>query len=521
MGEYSKLLKKYKSVRKAAQAAGVARSTFFDRLNQENAEVTVTKALKKTKKVKVRKGSVKRYIFTSAVAGADIHEDFLRNLEAYAKYLGAELIVGPLTNATQQRYSGFRPDDYAPELIPYLRTEPMALGDKAKFCPELNLTPAAVQPLSGLQTYTKRAWAFFPHTKVAVDTVATHKGRAAKFLATTGAVTLPHYTPTKAGHKARFDHIVAAMIVEVTDKGIWFRHLHPTNLKDGTFYDLDNLVVSGDVIKHDGIAGIVYGDLHVERLDADVGAATWGFPKAAHKKTLVQLVKPETQVIHDLMDMLPINHHELDNIFARYKLWVDGKFAVRDSFLDCFKFLHHIKSQAPKNIIVDSNHDHFVTKWLLKFDPVRCEDFVNIEDYYRLKMDVLGRIRRREPFSVLEAALETMLPDELDTLEAFKFLLPDESYELHGVELSWHGHQGANGSRGSKNAFKHLTEKSTVAHFHGAFITSGTHGVGTSSAMDLGYNRGAGNWTPTHDLIYPNGTRSLITMSDKKMWADQ
>lgn len=521
MGEYSSALKKYKSVRKAAKAKGVARSTFFDRLNQEQAQVTANKVIAKTKKSKVAKGKIKRYILTSAVAGAKVHEDFLVNLEAYAKYLDAEIIVGPLTNATRQRYAEFNPDDYAPELAEYLKTTPIVFGDKARFCPELNLTPSAVQPLAGLHSYTKRLWSVFPHTKVSVDTVATHKGRPAKFLATTGAVTLPHYTPTKAGHKARFDHIVAAMIVEVTSKGVWFRHLHPTDHKDGTFYDLDNRVSGGKVGKHEGIAGIVYGDLHVERLDVDVGEATWGFPKAVHNKTLVQLVKPETQVFHDFMDMTAINHHELDNIFARYKLWIEGEFAVRDSFLDCLKFMYHVKSQAPNNIVVDSNHDWFVHKWLLKFDPVRCEDFINIEDYYRLKMDVLARIRRREPFSVLKAALETLLPDDMDTLEAFKFLLPDENYELHGIELSWHGHQGSNGARGSKSSFKHIAEKSTVAHRHAAFIDSGTHCVGTSSNLDLGYNAGPSSWTPTHGLIYPNGTRTLVTMSDSKFWADQ
>lgn len=518
-------LNKYGSVRKAADALGVRRSTFFDNLSREKKEIESIQQASAVEVENVRSSSVPRYyVMTAAVRGAKVHADFLANLEAYAKHLGARLVVGPLTNAGRQRYSEVDEGEFDDAITPYIQSAPIIVGDRVRFCPELNLTPTMVKPLQGLQTYTKRLWGIFPHTKISLETVATHKDRPTKFTATTGAVTHPHYTPTKAGYRAHFDHVHGAIILEVTRDGVWFRHVTPTNEIDGTFYDLGYKVAGGKVSWSTGVKALIYGDVHIEKVDPEVATATWGYGVARKGFTpLVEHLKPDTQIFHDLMDMHFANYHELDNLFSRLDSASDEKLTARSSFRTVFDFLRYVTKFSNANVVVDSNHDYFVEKWLLKFDPAHKGDFTNIEEYYELKSAMVRETREGRFRSILATTLDVMARGCMDAgvLQNVKFLQTDESYEIDNIECGWHGHNGPNGRRGSKTAFKFVTEKSTIGHLHSPSIESGCHVVGTSSSLDLGYNKGPSSWAPTHGIIYPHGGRTLITMSDSKFWATQ
>jgi len=530
--ECSKALAKYGSVRKAADALNIPRSTFFDRLAQERSALEAIRHMQEPRVAPIRGREIKRYIFTCAVKGAPVHADFLENLKAYAAFTGAELIIGALTSTSRQRYAKLEEGKFADEVIPYLSNEPIEIDDKIRYSPELNLTATMSKPLNGLRTYTKRQWAVFPHTKIAAETVPTHKDRPAKWIMTTGAVTHPHYSPTKAGFRAHFDHMHGALIVEVSKDGVWFRHLTPTNEIDGEFYDLGYHISDAEIRPHEGVAGLIYGDIHAEQLDPEVAMATWGYtvdPSLRMKvptRTLVEELRPYTQVFHDLMDFTAGNYHELQNLFHRLGRWAKGENRVAGDFNKVIKFTRFVATLAEENIVVDSNHDAFIEKWLLKFDPCRMEDFDNIETFYRLKLAVIDMMRAGTKFSLLELAMEHMCgvydnTEYVTETDEIRFLLSDESYEIMNVECGWHGHFGPNGRRGSKIAFVGVTEKATIGHTHSPAIESGLHVVGTSSKMDLGYNNGPSSWAHTHDIVYPNGNRTLINMSGGKFFADQ
>lgn len=526
---YLNALSTYGSVRKACAALGVPRSTFFDNLKKERAALDSIAHAEEPLVDSVKGNTPRYYIFTCAVRGAKVHKDFLDNLRAYSKHLGAEFVIGPLTSLGRQRYAEYDSTEFDPEVVMHVSQEPIIIGDRIRFCPEVNLSPTMVRPLQGLQTYTKRMWGIFPHTKISLETVATHKDRPTKFIATTGAVTHPFYTPTKAGYRAHFDHVHGAIIVEVTKRGVWFRHLTPANALDGTFYDLGYKVQGGRVkTNEEGAKAIIYGDIHVERLDLDVARATWGYALSDKQREsftpLAEHCPPQTQVFHDLMDMSAANYHELDNLFKRFSLTrlEPHRASLSEGFTSVAAFLSHVTALSKDNVVVDSNHEYFIDKWLQKLNPGLREDFENITAYYRLKLAYLEWIEEGRPGSFLEMVTEAMLgKDYLDSLGNIRFLLPDESFEVDNIECGWHGHRGPNGRRGSKTSFKFVTEKSTIGHMHSPSIESGCHVVGTSSEMDLGYNQGPSSWAHTHGIIYPHGGRTLITMSDGKFWATQ
>lgn len=517
---YRDAVAKHGSYRKAAVATGIPRTTFFDRWKKELATEKFEKAVAAPSVVKFTKKDVKKYIFTCAVRNAPVHSDFLNNLIAYADHIGAELRIGPLTSTARQRFADLDPEEFDDDVYGFLSDEPVVIGDRVRFSPELNLTPTCVKPLEGLQAYTKRLWGVFPHTKISLETVATHKERETKVNVTTGAVTRAMYSPTKAGFRAKFDHIFGAVVVEVDERGQWIRHVQPRDDTDGTFYDLDNVVSGGKVATNTGVEALVYGDIHIEQLNPCVATATWKYNSRTPSfyKSLVDILKPKLQVFHDLMDFTSINYHEMGDFFKRYQKYITATDNLIEAFESAREFLDYVTTLAPTNIVVDSNHDYFLNKWLLKFDPAYTGDMQNAQMFYRLKCRALELLAEDKQFSLLGTALnELFSPIKRDC----KFLGPDDSYEVMGVELGWHGHRGANGSRGSRGSFKFVTEKSTTAHLHGPSIMSGSHIVGTSSCLDLGYNQGPSSWSHTHGVLYPHGHRALLTMSDDRFWAGQ
>lgn len=483
------------------------------------------------RKVSLTGKKVKRFIFTCAVRGASVHHDFLKNLEAYAKHIGAEIVIGTLTGtrsingSNSAKYATFKPEDFPEELRDYLDEDAIVLGDKARYCPELRLTPTAAKPLSALQTYTKQLWGIFPHPKICVETIPTHKNTPAKFNFTTGAVTHAEYSLTKAGNKARFDHMVGALLVEVSKHGIWPRYLLPTDETDGSFYDLDNVVTGEMVLKHGGVAAIAYGDVHVEQIDPVCARATWGYNDHKYEGSLAHVLKPDKQIFHDLLDNRGANHHEMNDGFSRYKSWWNDTACVSSDYIKALDFMEHVVMLGQDNIVVDSNHDYFIKKWMLSFDPMQREDFTNAHTYYELKLALLEAIRNGEDdTSLLEMTLRKLTehrPTSSSTIDHFTFLKRDERFNYLNVEFSYHGHYGPNGSRGSRSAFVRTNERVTIGHSHAPGIESGCHQVGTSSKLDLGYNNGASSWAHTHDVMYPNGTRTLVTLSDGRFWADQ
>jgi len=75
---------------------------------------------------------------------------------------------------------------YDPQLEPYLNDESIELANGLVWCGEMNILPTAVDPLSGLETYSHRKSAIFPHAKLAMRSIATMLDEGAKLNYTTG-----------------------------------------------------------------------------------------------------------------------------------------------------------------------------------------------------------------------------------------------------------------------------------------------------------------------------------------------
>ncbi|MCK5642258.1 MAG: hypothetical protein KAJ19_15740, partial [Gammaproteobacteria bacterium] len=90
----------------------------------------------------------------------------------------------------------------------------------------------------------------------------------------------------------------------------------------------------------------------------------------------------------------------------------------------------------------------------------------------------------------------------------------DQSFMLGGIELSMHGDQGPNGSRGSRMNLRRIGVKSIIGHSHSPGIEEGCMQTGTSTPLKLEYNSGPSSWLQCHAVLYANGKRSLLPIID-------
>lgn len=519
--ELHNAVKKHGSIAAAAKEMGIPVTTFRRKLDKERRDSFTAFTMPDPIVYKPASGT-QHFIITSAQEKTKVHEDFWNNLLAYADYLNAKVLVGGFTyskrlfteNDPRVRSEDIWFDDLIDEYVIHDRVE---LGNGLLFCAEMNTLPTATQPLSGLETYTRDKWGIFPHAKIQLRSVATMKHSIPKQIMTTGAVTLPNYVRKKAGVKAEFHHQIAAVIVSVSEDGSFFcRHLQATSMDDGSFYDLNRFVSNGEVEEGHRVAALVHGDIHIEKVDPEVAITTWGYdPKSKRTVSedhLSSFLQPQYRIFHDLLDFSARNHHNIADHHFRLKAFYHGRDSVESDIQESVDFLNGIYDNGIQDIVIQSNHDNALVRWLksadARFDPLNYEFWLECELKY-----VRAIKANRNIYLFEEVLRDRGIPDKVD------FVPEDSSCKIRGIECAIHGHYGANGSRGSAIAFSKMGPKSITGHTHSPSITDGHMSVGTNSKLDMVYNKGLSSWSHTDAIIYENGQRTLITMMNGR-WFD-
>lgn len=449
-------------------------------------------------------GAVARYILTAAQNNTGLHPELWRNIEALAAHYSARIIVGRIrynhteSQVRQEKTDGKAQGDlwYAPEIAPHVCDDRLRLAPGLIWAGDMNALPTAANPLSGLDSFTGAESCIFPHTQIALRSVATVKAAPAKFNFTTGAVTLKNYIKRKAGLKAEFHHAFAALLVEVDSAGDWFVRQINADVS-GVIYDLDIRAKSGRITAGHPIAALTPGDIHGVNVDPVIFESVWG------KGGLVDVLRPGVQVIHDLFDMESRSHH--NDIFEAYRLHIAGRESVEAELAKTCAHLHYMTRPWCETVVVKSNHDEHLDRWIKEADFRR--DPVNAAFYLAAASAKFESIRTgAESFDLLEWAF-----GRSGIAPAVRFLARDESFAVAGIEMGLHGDLGANGARGSAAGLSRIGTKANIGHSHAAAIFAGCYQAGVCCLLDMGYNRGPSNWSHSHVVTYQNGKRAIIT----------
>lgn len=494
-----------RSWRKVSSKLKIPRATLYNLLKRhpERAKEATDCSFDIIKVKKPARG-IKRYIYTSAQNEAPVDTRFWRNLMSFAKHMKAE--VGVIGYSYNPSVGNSAKRHFADEAAPHIISGRVDIAGKILVCAEINISPTAVQPLSGFETYTREKWGVFAHPRIALQSVPTGFDQKTKQIMTTGCCTLPNYTYSKAGMKAEFHHVIGALLIEVdADGDVFCRHLIADDA--GNFQDLNTIVKDGKVLtSHYRVEAITWGDIHIEQLDPAVDKGCF-WPRG-----MLDVLDPSYQFFHDIIDFTGRNSHNTDDPHHRFKMWVDNTERVDAVFALARNFLARTQRMSTVSYVVESNHDYQLMRWLKRGDYKN--DPANAEFFLRAQSAVYDALARKDAkFSVFAWALNA---------PGVTFLPETSSYKIcddkgRGIECALHGHKGANGSKGHLFAFAKMGSKANVGHTHSAAIYEGIYQAGTSSKLDLEYNRGGlSSWNHAHIVTYLNGKRTVITMCGSK-----
>jgi hypothetical protein len=312
----------------------------------------------------------KRFMITWAQNSTNVHENFIQNIEAYSKFIDADIhvIAGRYKNPT----SIFTDKDYdvwSERIIQYLDAGRHEVHKHMSIMSDVKIQPTAVDPMTGLQGMSGINSCVFGSPKVQMETIPVLEGNMPKLMMTTGACTVKNYTDSKAGKKGEFHHTLGFVIVEIKNDEIFFaRQITATD--DGDFTDLFYRVEDGQVNKINTIAAAILGDLHYGQHDERVIDKTL---------ELFEILKPENVILHDVFDGLSINHHESKDPFIQFQREVEGTNSLKKEIEE---MLEGLKKFSKYNVsIVRSNHDDFLDRWLKNTDWRKANTLKNSIEY--------------------------------------------------------------------------------------------------------------------------------------------
>ena len=455
------------------------------------------------------------FVFTAAQNNTYIHPEFLAALESYCAKRRARLIVSPFTYNKNGFQNASKEDVdlwYDPRISGNMVQESTQVADDLVFCGELNILPTAVDPLSGLHSYTGRASGIIPHAKVRMQSLPRMKGEDARLLYTTGAVTLRNYIQKKAGQKAEFHHVYGAVVVEFNKAGRWFARQLIAN-DAGEFCDLNTQYLPDGTTREAPVLAINWGDIHAEKIDPDVLSGI---------KDMVRVLKPRNQFVHDMTDFSARNHHNIKDPYFNARSFHTGTDSVQDNMSVSASFLHTISRGGSRVYVVESNHDQAFARWLREADG--HNDPRNARYWHKYNERVFSAIERGDesyhPYAdAVRAEYSYKYHKRCDAV----FLREDESVLIgpdKDIECSLHGHRGPNGTRGAANAFRTIGHKVNLGHAHTPSIIDGVYTAGVSASLDMGYNKGPSSWAHAHVLTYPTGKRAIVVMRGNQWRAE-
>lgn len=436
----------------------------------------------------------KRFIVTWAQNNTDIHLDFFNNIKVYAEYINADIhvIAGRYRNPTSV-FTDKEFDVWADEVLPYLDANRHNVHKYVSIMSDIKIQPTAVNPMSGMNGLSGVNSCVYGSPRVQMEMIPVLEGNKPKIMVTTGSVTKDNYTDSKSGKKGEFHHTYGFVVVEIKDDNTFYIRQVTANDKNGSFNDLFYNVTDKKVTVNKKIAGIILGDIHYGHHDEQVIRET-------HR--LLDKLKPDNVVLHDVFDGKSISHHEMKDPFVQYSKEITNENSLEREVKIMLTGLKEFKKY--KNvIIVRSNHDDFLDRWLKNEDWKKQPTSKNSLLYMEYSAMLLRQYAKGVVKGVIPEIINGAYPE-------FKTLGRSDSYKIKNWEVGQHGDVASNGSRGSLNNFRTLNTKIVVGHYHAPGRKDGAISVGTSTKLRVGYNIGASSWLQSHVIIHDDSRAQHI-----------
>lgn len=442
-----------------------------------------------------------RFVLSTAVTGCKVHEGFFNAIENYTKRQKALTLVLPCTDPAANLPFHLDSKLAKTKLI----VDDLALNDNI-FVSAIRLTAKHTDPVTGLGRIGQRNGSFiYASPKQRLKMIPTSNEKLPHAMMTTGALTKPNYKTdrylsARTSYIAEHDHVLGAIIAEIVDDSLFhFRQVQAD--KQGNFIDLAIQYNSDGSTKQIRPEALVLGDWHSGETDPQAKLAFITSPQS-----VLNVTKPKRLIIHDGFNGRSISHHEVKNKILRAQRAIRNELNLADELEQYAKDLEKLCSYSfiEEVIICKSNHDEFLDRYLAEARYV--EDAQNHLLALELAIDMI-----RDGKNPIKSFMDKR---GLKGGNKVRWLDRDEDYKISGIELGAHGDKGANGARGSLMAMENAYGSSVSGHSHTPEILRNAWQVGTLSLLKLNYNQGMSSWLHSSCLVYPNGSRQLISSID-------
>ena len=421
-----------------------------------------------------------KVLITSVVDGTDINEDCLKTLLNYARINNCEFYIlwgKPIKSGkffNEKTYNLIKPYlvtnlDFkldtrckAKDLfIPYNQKNPLINLDKLSNYVTTNIVGSPKQymkilPYDYNDSY-KLAWS-------------------------TGTISEISYEQTISGQLDQQNHTFGALFLEYNSM-VGRYNVRNLIYKDGEIIDLDNSYTATNVSKEKSIPAMVMGDLHLPEEDPE---------SMNYAISIIRELNIKTVILHDIFSLNSISHHNFNQPLTRYLNRTLESKTLETEMLIASERLDNFVNNNPSTdfMVIHSNHDDFVTKYLNNCDFTH--DTENVVAAMELFLDM---VKGKNPLS------------KYLTANNITFLPPGQSFQISDFELGQHGSCGIAGARGSAQSYSKTYTKSISGHTHSPATFETSVVVGTNSNIRLTYNKeGISNWAHNNALIHRNGT---------------
>jgi hypothetical protein len=467
----------------------VARELYPNKFYDEDLSVLFNKKEHK-KKINAWASKYNRFVITTAVTGCQVDKKFLASIENYCKKNKAQLLVLTCSDTSKRGGVGTVDKLVSDNIVP----GELYLNDNL-FISSLKMSAKQIDPSRSVSRIAKSAGTVvYGSPKQMLKVNATAQGKFPSLTIGTGAVTVSSYDTDKymserTSYLADLDHVVGALVVEIQDNTTFHqRHIQAT--RKGSFIDLDTQYnPDGTTSKVTGSA-LVLGDWHSGETDPTAA-------KAWHE--LATLIKPKYLFLHDVFNGSSISHHESRNKIVRAKKAELNDLSLEKEIKGLVTDLDMLSKWAEKVIIVGSNHDDWVSRYIK--DGRFLEDPQNTRLGFQLGLAMMDN---KNP---LKYATHELYGCKANNV---KWLDVNDSFIFGGRELGDHGHLGPNGSRGSLASLEKSLGGCVIGHSHTPGILRNSIQVGTTSYLQVAYNQGPSGWLHASAIVHNNGCFQLI-----------
>jgi hypothetical protein len=416
-------------------------------------------------------------IVTSYLIGSNVNKTIWKSIQALAKHTGYQLVViaHQYRNPTNLQESLREKEgaDYIDELVkPYLCWKDFKFGNH-DILASIQVNCTNLNPLQRIKKIAT-AHTVIGHSSQSLLVKPVLGNKMANVLWSTGTISDIEEASNLTAKQAQFHYKFGCILVSPMRSS---RNIHFS--KSGNFSDLDAGVYKDGQLEgnfKDAYTAVIWGDTH----HGSTCENTFEWQLNATK-----YLSPKSLYLHDFIDGATINPHanrleQTTNIFqGRLDVELRGC-SQQLEYIN--KILNEIGKAPITSIkIVKSNHPDMISRYFLNtaIKDLSISELMVLPKWIEANRSPEELVRKMCGSSTY---LNTEVVDEY-TPEASK------------IKLNNHGDKGVNGSKSSPHQLFSNGFIGVIGHTHSPFILGGANGVGTSTKLDLGYNKyGASSW---------------------------